>query len=598
MMHGWIGQLLHVDLTTRETRVEPLDDQLATQYLGGRGLGARYLWDHSLAVSDPLSPENPLVFATGPLTGTPAPASGRFSVSTLSPLTGTIFDANSGGRWGVELKAAGFDVLVVEGASREPLVLRIADGEATLEDAGDLWGATVPETTALLGGPGRSVACIGPAGEKLVLLAAIMNDGTRALARGGVGAVMGSKRLKAIVVSGSRRPTIADPERFEFVQYEASKQLKASPLTARGLPEFGTAILINVLNDAHALPTRNYQASHFDGAEAISGEELKRRFVTGKMGCWGCPIACTRRTELDGVKGEGPEYETIWAFGADCGVSDLRAIVEASYLCNELGIDTISMGATIACAMELSERGHIPGGPAFGDGSALAPLVRATAARQGLGHELAGGSLRLAARYGSPDLAMQVKGMEMPAYDPRGVQSQGLAYATSNRGGCHLRANMMGPAVLGLPKMVDRLDGRGQAGLLIQLQNLYAVLDSLVACKFGHMGLGEEYYARFLSAVTGLHFDEVEMLRAGERIWNLERLFNQRHGFIAADDTLPPRLLKEPATSGPAEGKVVELAPMLREYYRARGWSRGGVPTEAKLAELGLEGAAKEAVEC
>ncbi len=597
-MHGWMGRVLRVDLTREETRTEPLDGELAATYLGGRGMGMRLLFDEARGVADPLAPENLLVFAAGPITGTVAPTSGRFSVTTLSPLTGTGFDANSGGRWGPMLKAAGFDALAIQGAAERPVVLEVVEGSARLVEAGGLWGANVPETTGALAGKGRSVACIGPAGERLVRLAAIMNDGTRACARGGVGAVMGSKRLKAIVVGGGARPSVADPEGFEFVRYETGKMLKANPVTARGLPEFGTAALINILNEAGALPTRNYQLSRFDQAEAISGEALKSRFVTGKRGCWGCPIACTRRTKVGDVQGEGPEYESLWALGADCGIADLETIVRANYLCNELGLDTISVGATIACAMELSEQGLLSGGPVFGDATQLLPLVRATAYREGLGDELAEGSARLAARHGAPQLAMQVKGMEIPAYDPRAMQSQGLAYATSNRGGCHLRANMMGPTVLGLPKLVDRMNGRGQAGLAIEIQNLNAVLDSLVMCKFGHMALAEDHYARLLSTVTGRRFSEGEMLRTGERIWTLERLYNLRRGFTAKDDTLPPRLLEEPAQVGPARGRVVELAPMLEEYYRFRGWTREGIPSERKLAELGLSAEGKEALGC
>lgn len=597
-MHGWIGKILYVDLATGNSRVEPLDEGMATSYLGGRGLGIRFLFDRVPKGVEPLSPQNILVFAAGPLTGTPTPTAGRFSVTTLSPLTETAFDANSGGRWGPTLKAAGFDAIVIEGAADRPVFLEIQDGKVRLHEAGALWGTTVPRAMEALGGKGKSVACIGPAGENRVRIAAIMNDGTRALARGGVGAVMGSKKLKAVVISGSTRPTIADPESFEFVRYETEKQLKANPITARGLPEFGTSVLINILNEAGALPTRNYRTNRFEEAEAISGESLKSGFVTGKKGCWGCPIACTRRTRVGEVQGEGPEYESIWAFGADCGIADLKTIVLANYMCNELGIDTISMGATIACAMELEERGLLPEGPRFGDAGPLLPLIEATAHREGLGVELAEGSARLAARYGAQDLAMHVKGLEIPAYDPRAMQAQGLAYATSNRGGCHLRANMMGPTILGLPKLVDRLNGRGQAGLAIEIQNLNAVLDSLVLCKFGHMGLGEDHYARLLSTVTGHIYSEADMLKVGERVWSLERLYNLRRGFTARDDTLPKRLLEEPASVGPAKGRVVDLEPMLEEYYRFRGWTRDGVPTDRKLADLGLAADGREVQRC
>jgi aldehyde:ferredoxin oxidoreductase len=593
-MNGWMGRILRVDLSTGQTQVEPLDEGLARMYLGGRGLGARLLFSEVGPTVQPLSPENRLIFATGPLTGTRAQTSGRFSVTTKSPLTGTILDANSGGTWGVTLKRTGYDALIIQGASDRPVYLTIDEAGARVADAGELWGQTVSETTKRLGGRGRNVACIGPAGENQVLLSAIMNDGHRALGRGGVGAVMGAKRLKAVVVSGAQKPAVADDEALKFVVYEAAKLLKANPVTSQALPQFGTAMLVNLMNEAGVLPTRNFTESRFENAAGISGEALADRLLVRKTGCWGCPIACTRVTRTSRASGEGPEYETLWAFGAACGIGDLEAIAEANYLCNDLGLDTISAGATIACAMEMTERGILPGDLRFGRADLLAPTLRSMAYREGLGNELAEGSLRFARHRGVDEFAMQVKGMEMPAYDPRGMQGQGLQLATSNRGACHLRGNMLGPEILGSPKMVDRFAVNGKAGLVIVHQNLSAAIDSLVVCKFSGLALGDEHYARMLTAVTGLRFEPQDLMTIGERIWNLERCYNLREGFTAADDTLPRRLLvapldREASVDGlPNVGQSVQLAPMLKEYYRFRGWDANGAPTARKLSDLGL----------
>ncbi|MBI4494116.1 MAG: aldehyde ferredoxin oxidoreductase family protein [Chloroflexi bacterium] len=591
-MGGWMGQVLVVDLASGCTSQEPLDPRLAEQYLGGRGLGARLLYDRLPPGVDPLGPRNALVFATGPLTGTRAPTGGRFSVSTRSPATGTLFDANAGGQWGVRFKATGYDALVIEGASERPVYL-VVDGEsAELRSAEHLWGLDVPTTTDRLVdelGKGFFVACIGPAGERQVLMAAIMNDRERALGRGGVGAVMGSKHLKAIAVRGDRRPEIARPEAMDFVVYECNKIQRANPVTASALPEFGTAVILNIMNEAGALPTRNFQDSTFEGAEAISGEALADKLLVRKRACWGCSIACTRVTRIGAREGEGPEYETLWSLGANCGIDDLEAIAEANALCNALGLDTISVGATIACAMELQQQGIHASGLRFGQAEALLPTIRDIAYRRGLGDELADGALRYAERHGAPELAMQVKGLELPAYDPRGMQGQGLGYATSNRGGCHMRANMLGPELLGIPKLVDRFQPRGRAGILIVHQHLGAVMDSLVLCKFAANALNQEHFARLLSAATGIDYSAQRLLQVGERLWNLERLFNLREGFTRVHDTLPRRLLQEAARAGPSAGAVVQLEPMLQEYYRFRGWNPEGTPDERKLRELDLE---------
>jgi len=589
-MAGWSEKVLDIDLTTQTYKTYPLDMEMARLFIGGRGLGARLLWDMVGQEVDPLSPENVLIFTNGPLTGTGYQTSNRFSVTTKSPLTGTVLDANSGGYWGMQFKKTGYDVLIVHGKAEKPVWIEIKYGAVTFHDARELWGMRVYALTEKLGQNNnkRNVLCIGPAGENLSRIASIMNDRERALARGGPGAVMGSKNLKAIVVEGKERPEIEDKERFKFLLYETRKLLAASPLTSQALPEFGTVVLMNIMNNIGALATRNHQQTQFEGAEAISGEELTEKYLVKNASCWACPIGCTRIIKTGKVEGEGPEFESTWAFGAQCGVDDLAAIIEVNSLCNDLGLDTISAGSTIACAMELSEKGYLDSDLCFGRADVLAPMVEAMAYRNDLGAELADGSLRLATKYGHPELSMTAKGMEMPAYDPRGLQGQGLLYATSNRGGCHMRGNMIGLEVLGLPKLIDRFPVQGKSSFVILNQNSNAAIDSLVICKFTNMGVADEYFARVLSAVTGIQYATTEMIKVGERVWNLERLYNNREGFTGRDDTLPARLLTEAPTDGPSKGWVSHLEPMLKEYYRTRGWDENGVPTPKKLADLGL----------
>lgn len=594
-MNGWMGKLLVVDLTNGGISTQPLDMEMARLFIGGRGLGARLLWDLVGPEVEPLSPENVLIIATGPMTGTGFQTSNRFSVTTKSPQTGTVLDANSGGTWGMRFKRTGYDALIVKGRAPHPVWLEITPGGATLRDASHLWGQTVPQASEALGQDKnrRNVLCIGPAGENLVRFAAIMNDVSRAAARGGVGAVMGSKNLKAIVVEGGLRVDFADKDRFRFIQYEATKMLKANPITSQALPEFGTPVMMNILNGLGALPTRNFRETTFEHAEAISGEAITDQILVDNDACWACPIGCTRVTQTSRAKGEGPEFESTWAFGAACGVQDLEIIAEANYLCNDLGMDTISAGSTIACAMDLSERGLLDSDLRFGRADLLLDTVEAMAYRRDLGDLLAEGSYRLAERCGAPELSMSVKKLEMPAYDARGMQGQGLLFATSNRGACHMRGNMLGLEVLGLPKLIDRLQVQGKASYVILNQNSNSIQDSLVACKFANIAVADEYFARALSALTGIDFPTGEMIRAGERIWTLERLYNLREGFTRADDTLPPRLLTEPAT-GNSAGEISHLEPMLEEYYRSRGWTTEGVPRPAKLAELGLADLAGE----
>jgi len=591
-MNGWTKKLIRVDLTTRKTSVEEIDDQILHQYLGGRGLGTFLVYSEVSPDIDPLGPENLLAFCTGSMTGLRVPTGGRSSMSTLSPLTGTVFDANSGSQFGVRLRWAGYDALVVSGQASEPVWLEIDLEGAKIHSAEDLWGQEIPETVESLKSQaktkGSAVVSIGPAGEYQVLFAAIADEKGRCFGRGGVGAVMGSKNLKAIVARGKDKPGIADTKIFDFVNYEASKMVNASPRTSQGLPEFGTSVLVNLMNWYGVLPTNNFQLGEFAGADKISGERLRDEYLTKRGACWGCPIGCKRNTKTERETGEGPEYETIYALGSSLGIDDFDAVIEANYLCNRLGMDTNSSGATIACAMELAERGLLDTELAFGRADLLLQTVEDIAHRRDLGDELAQGSKRLAEKYNAQETAMQVKGLEFPAYDPRGMQGQGLLYATSNRGACHLRGNMLGPELLGSPKMLDRHASSGKAGILIVMQHSNAVIDSIGMCKFVNFAIGDDFFARMMSSVTGVDYEVQDLQLAGERIWNLERLYNLRAGFSASDDTLPPRFLEQPLKEGGSAGHVVQLEEMLAEYYRFRGWTPEGEPTDKKLSALGL----------
>lgn len=604
-----MGKLLRVNLTDGTIKEEKISDEVLKMFIGGRGLGVKILYDELKPGVDPFSPENKIAILTGPLTGTAAPSSGRWCSVTKSPLTGTIHDSHSGGFFGPELKFAGFDGIIIEGASEKPVYLWVHDGEAELRDASCLWGMDTHDTTDTickeLGDPEIKVACIGPAGENLVRIACIINDKHRAAGRGGHGAVLGSKRLKAIAVRGTQKPPIAEEEAFREAVRKSLDKIKESAITNQALPTYGTAVLVNIINEHGAYPTRNFQTGVFPTASRTSGETMTETILVKKKPCWGCPIACGRVTKVPpwsiySGEGEGPEYETIWAFGAQCGVDNLEAIAKANYLCNELGVDTISMGHTIGTAMELYEKGYIKPDQTrgvdlkFGNASAIVELTWRTAYRSGLGNDLAEGAKRLAEKYGAPELSMDVKGQELPAYDPRGAQGLGLNYATSNRGGCHLRAYLIAPEILGVPEKLDPLTTEGKAQWVITFQDMFAVCDSLVLCKFVTFAFGAEEFADMFSAATGWKVSADDLMKTGERIYNLERAFNIREGFKGREeDTLPKRLLEEPMPEGPAKGYVVKLNEMLDEFYRLRNW-KDGIPTKKKLRELGLDKAANE----
>lgn len=591
-MDGYAGKILLVNLSKGLMEAKPFPAEWKRQFMGGRGLGVKVLADSIDSIGDPLGESNVLVFAAGPLTGTGLPLGSRYTVATKSPLTGTLTSADSGGSFGWKMKKAGFDAIIITGKAKNPVYLFLNDGKAEIRDASNLWGKTATGTTSAIledvKDKNARVACIGPAGEKLSKLACIMNENFRAAGRGGVGAVMGSKNLKAVVASGDAKITPAHPERMKTVQEKWVAKLKENGIE-QALHNYGTAVLVNIINENYILPVNNFQSAHFENADKVSGETLARTILKRPKGCFSCTVQCGRYTEIDGVPAEGPEYETIWALGPDCGIDDLGAVKRANDLCNELGMDTIGAGSTIACAMEMSQRGYIEEKIRFGDAVAMVELVRKMGYREGIGDEMADGSYRFAEKYGHPELSMSVKKQELPAYDPRGLQGHGLQYATSVRGGCHVYGYMISPEVLGSPKKLDPYVDTDKALWTKIFQDLTATIDSIGMCLFSSFALGAADYAEAISAVTGIEVDEKEILLIGERVWNLQKLANMKLGFSRADDTLPKRLLTEPLQEGAPSGRVWNREPLLSEYYKVRGWDIAGRPTREKLQELGLD---------
>ncbi|MGA1083549.1 MAG: aldehyde ferredoxin oxidoreductase family protein [Burkholderiaceae bacterium] len=614
---AWTRTILRVDLSKGTVTKEPLNMAWAAQYLGSRGLASKYLVEEVDPKTDPLSADNKIIWATGPLTGTVASTGGRYTVVTKGPLTGAIACSNSGGYWGAELKFAGYDMVIFQGKSPKPVYLSISDDTVELKDASHLWGKTVWETEELIKkthqDPLTRISSIGAAGENQVLFAAVVNDLHRAAGRSGVGAVMGSKNLKAIAVRGTKGVgNMHNAKEFMRVTAEKKKILAENAVTGQGLPTYGTQVLMNVINEMGALPTRNHRDVQFEGARDISAEAMaeprktdgKPHLVTNQA-CFGCTIACGRISKIDethfsvqnkpqywGASG-GLEYEAAWALGAANGVNDLEALQYANLICNEHGMDPISFGATVGAAMELFEMGVITkeqmGLEApFGSAKALCELADMTAKGIGFGKEIGMGSKRLCAKYGHPELSMSVKGQEFPAYDSRGIQGMGLTYATSNRGACHLRSYTVASEVLGIPVKTDPLTAEGKPELVMAFQDATASFDSSGLCIFTSFAWSLADIQPQIAAACGDEFTLDNLNVIGERIWNMERDFNNRAGFTSKDDTLPPRLLKEPAKVGPAKGLVNKLPEMLPKYYEIRGWDADGQLKADTRKRLGL----------
>jgi len=597
-MYGYHGKYLRINLKTQEVKVETLDLETAKKFIGGRGLGTKFMMDEVDPKVDAFSPENKLMVVTGPLTGTATPTGGRYMVVTKSPLTGTIASSNSGGFFGAELKFAGYDMIIFEDKSDTPVYINIVDDKVEFKSADHLWGKLVGQVTDELQaehGEKARVMTIGPAGEKLSRLAAIMNEKDRAAGRSGVGAVMGSKNLKAVVVKGSNKVPIYDEAALKAVFKESLKKIRENGVTGEGLPTYGTAVLVNIINENGVYPTNNFQLAYDENADDISGETMASDYLKRKNPCFRCPIACGRWVEVDGVEMAGPEYETLWAFGSDCGITDLKEVLLANNECNELGLDTISAGTTLAAAMELRQLDlvkaeEIEGEPLeFGNAKSIVEWTKKMAYREGFGDKLAEGSYRLCEMYGRPDLSMSVKKQELPAYDPRGIQGQGLQYATSNRGGCHVRGYLISPEILGLPEKLDKNALDGKAFWAKAFQDLTAAIDSSGLCLFTSFALGADDYAALINAVCGTDHTGDTVFAAGERIWNIEKMFNLESGIAPSEDKLPRRLLEDGIPEGPSKGSVNQLDKLLPEYYELRGWTTGGIPTDERLDELGLK---------
>jgi len=614
---AWTGKILRVDLTKGACTDEPLNMDWAQKYLGQRGLASKYLCEEIDPRVNPLSPKNKLIMATGPLTGTSASTAGRYSVITKGALTGAIACSNSGGFFGNEMKNAGYDMIIFEGRAKTPVYLLLRDGKAELLDGRGYWGKSVWDTEEGIkekhGDPLIRVASIGVSGEKGVKFACIVNDMHRAAGRSGVGTVMGSKNLKAVAIRGTLGVTVDKPKKFMAAVAKGKQALADNAVTGRALPAMGTQVLMNVINEVGALPTRNHLGSQFDGAADISAEAMNEpRVSDGKpnlvtnAACFACTIACGRISTIDRthytvvkrpeyqIASGGLEYEAAWALGAATGVDDLDALTFANFICNEQGFDPISFGATVGAAMELYEKGVLTkkhtGGIAlnFGNAKALTKLAELTGKAKGFGAEIGLGSKRLCAKYKRPALAMQVKGQEFPAYDGRGIQGMGLTYATSNRGACHLRSYTVASEILGIPEKTDPLATKGKAGLVIAFQNATSVVDSAGICVFTTFAWSLDDIAPQIDAACAGDWSVDNLLLVGERIWNLERKFNLDAGFSGKDDTLPKRLLKDAAKTGPAKGLTSGLDKMLPEYYQLRGWSKDGVPSNKTLSRLAL----------
>ncbi|KXJ42983.1 MAG: aldehyde ferredoxin oxidoreductase family protein [Cycloclasticus sp.] len=618
---SWTKKVLRINLTDRTSAEEPLNMEWAELYLGQRGLATKYLTEEVDPTVEPLAPENKLYMVTGPLTGTMASTGGRYSCVTKSPLTNALACSNSGGFFGNEMKCAGWDMIILEGKASSPVYINIANEKCEILPADEIWGKSVWEADEWLHNkhqdPQLRIAAIGVPGENGNLYSAIVNDLHRAAGRSGVGTVMGSKNVKAVTLRGSKGVgNIKDPKRF-FAATQKTKEIIANNEMAQGLGALGTNVMMNHMNEVGALPTRNWRDSTFEGAAKLSSEAMMvpresdgKANLTRPGACFACTIACGRISTIDPehftIKNRddlhkhfksnsgGNEYEAAWAFGVDTGVDDLDAVTYANFVSNEQAFDPISAGATIAAAMELYELGILTkedtGGIElnFGNAEAMVKCVELIGKHEGFGKELAQSSLRFCTKYGRPDLAIVVKGQEFPAYDARAVQGMGLGYATSNRGACHVRGYTNGSETAGIPFKTDPLATEGKAELLMAFQDTTSIFDSAGICTFSSFAQGVEEVADQLDAACEGDWTAEKLMLLGERVWNMEREFNNSAGFTAADDTLPPRLLEEPIKEGPAKGHVCELDKMLPNYYEIRGWNTDGTLTDATRKRLSL----------
>lgn len=616
MSFGFMGKILRVNLTNGSILEEEIPDEWNRKFLGGAGVASKYFFDEVPPDTDPLGPDNKLIFMAGPLTGTSSASASRYSVVAKSPLTGIWGHGNSGGSFGVAMKRSGYDGYIIEGESKEPVYLEIIDGEAKLLPADPYWGKTVPETEDQLKASYDrkiTIASIGPGGENLVRYGAIMNNKHRTVGRTGMGAVMGSKKLKAIVCAGKAKLNLSDPEKFKTTAKRQIELLDESMLKV-GFDAFGTNMVSDMVNARGGYPTFNWQEGVFEDIEEVNGMALTHKVLEKGVSCYACPISCGRGTAIkegkyEGKKGEGPEYESANMLGASCGVNDMNSITMANYLCNEYGIDTISAGSTIAFAFECYQKGiltkEMTGGLElkFGDDDMVIELLKKIVVREGIGDLLAEGTRIAAEKLGnnSSDFAMNVKGMELPAYDPRAAKICGLAYVTANRGGDHITAFIEGPTFIDSPfllvedsKIEDPFTANPkETKVVVDLENALTAFDAIGSCKFMGLLLPASDYVELINYALGWDLDEDEFRRCGERIYNLVRVYNAQAGMDRTHDVLPKRLMEEPLPDGPAKGMVIDtetLEMMKDAYYEFRGWNQStGNPGEEKLLELGLE---------
>lgn len=596
---GYVNKVATIDLTAGTVSNSAIQEDDARKYIGARGLGVKYVFDNGPKV-DPESPDNLLSIMTGPLTGTLASMSGRMAVVSKSPLTNTIVDSHIGGWTAAKLKWSGFDGLNIKGKAANPVYLYVEEGNIEIKDAADLWGKGVHDTLATLRerhGEDIALLAIGQAGENKVRFACLINEDDRSAGRGGMGCVAGSKNLKAIVIRGDMKnmQQPANKEKFDAARKEALQTILESAVTkpkAGGLSVYGTNVLMNATNTIGALPTKNGQHTSFEHAEAISGEKIRDTILVSEPTCHACPVACKKEVEVvDGeykVKTESFEYETAWALGANCDNGNADSIAYLIGLCNDLGMDTIELGNAFSTAMEAAEKGLLSEELNWGDHAKMVKLTTDIAMRQGLGDTLAEGPARAAEKFGDANLANVVKGQSIPAYDPRGLKGMGIGYATSNRGACHLRAYTPSSELLGIPEKTDPLEWKGKGELCKLFQDLHAVSDSFDICKFNAFAEGPEEYVGQYAGMTGIDVSVDDLMTTGERIYNLERYYNQLNGFNRTSDSLPKRFLEEPSDGPGSNGHICELDDMLDEYYAARGWNNDGTVSEDKLKSLGI----------
>ena len=628
-MYGYAGSVAKINLTTGEISDYPINKKDRTMYIGGKSLAAKIIYDSLKEKTEAFSEENLLVITTSPLTGTGSPSSSRFNVSTISPLTGLLASSNCGGAFGLQLKRAGFDGLVIVGKSKVRVYIEIVDGKIEIKNADHLWGKTTSETQELLGNKSIGKFVIGPAGENLVRYAAVISD-ERAAGRCGVGAVFGHKNLKAITAKGTQRTEIFDNEKFKVHNLKWIKSLKNHILTGHKLPKLGTASFVNPMNKHNLLATKNYFSGNFENHEKISGETLRDEYLVKNKGCITCPIQCGRVVKVSGKEVKGPELETITLVGSNLLNDSLETIFEINYLCDEYGVDTMTFGSSVGFAMELNERGIWDNGLNFGDSLKLPELVKLVAQRKGIGNELAEGTKRISEKFGGKDFAINSKGLELAAYEPRAAQGMGLGYATANRGGCHLNGGYM-VILEGLGLNVNGGTVRGKAAFTIFFQDFMEAISAGGSCLFTSYSVFPAYFIKnpnsplvkllnilipffggfvgflhnhnklmsfnlknivaypySIKLVTGYNMNIGKFIELGERSYNLERIINIRQGLQGIDDRLPKRLTEELQRSDDPNSKV-KLNKMISKYYKIRGWDVNGVPKKEKLTRLGIQ---------